>query len=440
MNEVVLTVGAPDGTTVRALHGVNNGPVTYGGLVDVSDLYREARIPVVRLHDPNWPHAWEVDIHTIFPDFDRDPSDPDAYDFARTDDYIASIVATGATIVYRLGESIEHTARKYFVHPPANPEKWAQVCLGIIRHYNEGWADGHTYGIAHWEIWNEADNPDVGVMWSGTDDEYFELYAVTARAIRAAFPDLRVGGPACTMINAAHTREFLRRCRDEKLPLDFFSWHTYTDQVSSIVDNARVVDGWLTEYGFDGIEIHLNEWNRIAEVDTATTDPVTVRRNLFDRVKGVEGASFAAGVLCALQDSSVTVANYYDGQPRGWYCGLFDDFGAALPTYDVFREFGRLSGLPRLDVTFGGQADGAQAIAVRGDTESIVLIANPTEDAVRCTVCGSLDATNWTVQHLVGTGEEPTLDRDGGIALSAYTVVVLRSAPLSEDPSCIAKE
>ena len=111
MNEVALDIGALDGTEVRALHGVNNGPVTYGGLVDVSDLYRAARVPVVRLHDPNWPHAWEVDIHTIFPDFSRDPEDPASYDFARTDDYLASVVATGAQIVYRLGESIEQIGR-----------------------------------------------------------------------------------------------------------------------------------------------------------------------------------------------------------------------------------------------------------------------------------------------------------------------------------------
>ena len=440
MNEVALSIGEPDGTLVRALHGVNNGPVTYGGLVDASELYRDAQIPVVRVHDPNWPHAWEVDIHTIFPDFDRDPSDPASYDFARTDDYIASIVATGAGIVYRLGESIEHTRRKYFVHPPADPEKWAQVCLGIIRHYNEGWADGHAYGIAHWEIWNEADNPDAGVMWSGTDDEYFALYAVTSRAIRAAFPALRVGGPACTMINEAHTREFLRRCRDERLPLDFFSWHTYADQVSSIVDNARVVDGWLAEYGFSDVEIHLNEWNHIAEVDPAESDPVRVRRFLFDRVKGVEGASFAAGVLCALQDTSVGVANYYDGQPRGWYCGLFDDFGAALPTYGVFREFGRLSGLPRVRATFDDAARGLQALAVRRDDRTELLIANPTAEAAGCTVLGLSDPIAYSAAYAGGTPGEPSFDRDGRLELPGYSVVVLRLHAHSTTPSSIAKE
>lgn len=435
MNEAILDIGALDGTKVRALHGVNNGPVTYGGLVDVSDLYRAVRVPVVRLHDPNWPHAWEVDIHTIFPDFSRDPEDPASYDFARTDDYLASVVATGAQIVYRLGESIEHAARKYFVHPPADPKKWAQVCLGIIRHYNEGWADGHAYGIAHWEIWNEADNPDQGVMWSGTDDEYFALYAETARTIRAAFPDLLIGGPACTMINEAHTREFLRRCRDDRLPLDFFSWHTYADQVSALSDNAARVDGWLAEYGFGDVEIHLNEWNHIADVDPADTEPARVRRFLFDRVKGPEGASFAAGALCALQDTSVTIANYYDGQPRGWYCGLFDDFGAPLPTYGVFREFGRLSGLPRVRATFDGFAHGLYAVAAAQERGVEVLIANPTPESVRCIVSGIDPAQDHSVDAAWGAGDERALDHAGGIVLAPHSVLVLRPRDLtSHDP------
>lgn len=439
MKNLVLDIGADLGTVVRPLHGVNNGPVTYGGLVDVSELYREAGIPSVRLHDPNWPHAWEVDIHTVFPDFDRDPGDPASYDFARTDDYVASIIATGAQIVYRLGESIEHTRRKYFVHPPVDPKKWAQVCLGIIRHYNEGWANGHSYGIAHWEIWNEADNPDAGVMWSGTDEEYFALYAETARAIRDAFPDLRVGGPACTMINAPHTREFLRRCRDERLPLDFFSWHTYADQVSAIVDNAAVVDGWLAEYGLGDVEIHLNEWNHIATVDPAETDPVAVRRFLFDRVKGPEGAAFAAGTLCALQDTSVSVANYYDGQPRGWYCGLFDDFGGPLPTYGVFREFGRLAGLPRVATTLDADSSGVYALAARRGDDIEVLIANTAGDAVQCRISGLSAAADYVLEAAWGSASENPLQGDA-LDLPAHSVVVLRPRGNTSSASRIAKE
>ncbi|MCK4515756.1 MAG: hypothetical protein KAU31_10890, partial [Spirochaetaceae bacterium] len=131
---------------LKPLHGVNNGPVGYGSLIDVSDRFRELAIPYVRLHDPNWPHPREVDIPQIFPDFGADPGEPASYAFDRTDAYIQSVLDTGAKIVYRLGVSIEHTEKKYYTHPPSDYDRWAAICLGIIKHYNQGWAGGFYHG------------------------------------------------------------------------------------------------------------------------------------------------------------------------------------------------------------------------------------------------------------------------------------------------------
>src|SRR5262245_10791984 len=64
----------------------------------------------------------------------------------------------------------------------------------IIRHYNEGWAGGAHHGIRYWEIWNEPENRPS--MWSGSDQDYFRLYRIAARAIKKHNPQLKVGGPA----------------------------------------------------------------------------------------------------------------------------------------------------------------------------------------------------------------------------------------------------
>ena len=42
-------------------------------------------------------------------------------------------------------------------NPPRDPARWAAVCAGIVRHYNEGWAGGFRHDIRYWEIWNEPD-------------------------------------------------------------------------------------------------------------------------------------------------------------------------------------------------------------------------------------------------------------------------------------------
>ena len=178
---------------IRPLHGLNCGPTTDGGMIDLSAQYRELAVPLVRLHDCNWPNPDVVDIHVVFPDFRADPNVPASYNFARTDEYIQAIVRAGCGIVFRLGESIEHTKRKYHVHPPADAAKWGAICVGIVRHYNEGWAKGFRHGIRYWEIWNEPENRPA--MWTGTDDDYYRLYRAAAKAIKARFARLMVGGP-----------------------------------------------------------------------------------------------------------------------------------------------------------------------------------------------------------------------------------------------------
>ena len=77
-----------------------------------------------------------MDINTIFPLFLADPDDPRNYLFEKTDDYLAPIIKNKSDIVYRLGQSIEHFSN-YYINPPKDYEKWAKICINIIRHYNE---------------------------------------------------------------------------------------------------------------------------------------------------------------------------------------------------------------------------------------------------------------------------------------------------------------
>ncbi|RLF04204.1 MAG: hypothetical protein DRK00_07230 [Thermoprotei archaeon] len=45
----------------------------------------------------------------------------------------------------------------------------------------------------YWEVWNE---PDMDRFWSGSPEEYFNLYEAVARALKEAAPEHLVGGPA----------------------------------------------------------------------------------------------------------------------------------------------------------------------------------------------------------------------------------------------------
>jgi xylan 1,4-beta-xylosidase len=333
---------------IRPLHGVNNGPVGYGSLVDVTRYYVDLGIPWVRIHDSNWPHPREIDYYCIFPDFEKDVDDPENYDFRTTDDYIQSILKTGARIVYRLGVSIEHTANKYHVHPPDDFDKWADICVHIIRHYNEGWADGFHYDISHWEIWNEPEGGPPGMtqqknpMWSGTMEQYFELYRTASTKIRECCPDVKIGGFAYTYVHPEYLERFLEYVAEHRLPLDFFSWHTYTGSPTAMAEHAWNIKRKLDQYGFQKTQIHCNEYNYSHPLPEGMgifgPDNQLGTEMYFEALKSEFGASFDAAVLILLQDCPVDVLNYYDAAPMS-YWSFFNCYGVPQKAYYAFEAF-----------------------------------------------------------------------------------------------------
>ena len=345
----------------RALHGVNKGAVTFGSLLSVEAEHKALGIPFVRLHDCHWPNPDIVDMHAVFPNPAADPADPKNYDFALTDEYLASVRATGAQIIYRLGESIEHTSHKRYVHPPKSVEKWAQIALGIVRHYNDGWANGFRYDIPYWEIWNEPENRPT--MWSGTDADYFQLYRTVAQTLKAQFPKIKIGGPAVgysgkfegkNFVPSEFVTNFLALCRKENLPLDFFSWHGYTGDLTELPHRATAIKKLLDENGFASAESHLNEWNYLPDNSwdgLAKKTPAKVRQAYVDRMTGMEGGAFLVATLLALQDAPVTVCNLFHGEVGSF--GLFNEQGVPFPNYHALLFFCELLQTPKRVKTSG---------------------------------------------------------------------------------------
>ena len=161
-----------------------------------------------------------------------------------------------------------------------------------------------------------AGRPDAG-MWTGTQQQYFELYEVAAKAIKAHDPSLKVGGPAACGIDHPIVRPFLAYCRDRKLPLDFFAWHCYHRLAAGIfARHAAMARALLDEYGFKkrGKPYHRMalganfEWELLAAVQhdrrprIHRSTPTCGRR--WADMRGPKGAAFAASVLMLLQDSS----------------------------------------------------------------------------------------------------------------------------------------
>ena len=375
---------------IRPLNGGNLGPVCHRMMLDMTEEFIALDIPVIRTHDVPWFSMPAVDVHTIFRNFNLDPADPENYDFRQTDDYIASLVGTGAEIVYRLGESIEHSENKYNVNPPSDYEKWAEICCNIIRHYNQGWADGFEYDIEYWEIWNE---PDIRpACWTGTDEQFLEFYNTVSKKIKKEFSEVKVGGPA--MAHPVHmedgkwiptdfTRKFLENCRDQALPLDFFTWHMYGDDPFESGRRPGHVRKMLDEFGFTNTESHMNEWNYIPDNNwnALMTEKGNIREAAYKKQSGVKGAAFAATVLMLLQDQPIDVANFYT-TTAGLF-GIFSGFGKPQKVYYTMRAFAELVKTPqRIEVNYDIE-DGLVFCAGRSEDKSeiSVLVSNFSDES-----------------------------------------------------------
>ncbi len=373
---------------IKPMHAVNNGPV--GSKIRMGNntyaYFREAGIPYARNHDASFYEGYggeyTVDVHRIFRDFDADPTNPASYDFECTDQCVANTFSVGTEVYYRLGSRIEH-GKKVGTFPPKDYQKWAVICEHIIRHYNEGWANGFTYGITYWEIWNEPDcrNPDgSNPCWQGSDEEFIDFFCVALKHLKGCFPHLKIGGPAFTHVspcpesqNGHFVRNLFAALKEKQLPLDFFSFHGYASDPGKLLDNAVQGRKICDEFGYFDTKLHLNEWNYIRGW-LGENWIYSLRSE-----KGLKGSSFVAAVMALGQASVLDMLMYYDARPCGMN-GMFNtDFLTPLKGYYPFKMFGelyRMGGFVRPEYT----ASPIYCTAACGEEGAGIMITNYSED------------------------------------------------------------
>ncbi|WP_342561102.1 hypothetical protein NST84_15595 [Paenibacillus sp. FSL R7-0345] len=187
------------------------------------------------------------------------------------------------------------------ISPPNDYDKWGELVSRCVQHWRERYGDEE---IRRWyfEIWNE---PNLPAFWGGTKSEYFRLYEVSVKAIKAIDPLLRVGGPATsnfvpdsrfdgevedvskhlTLVTedldalswkGVWIEDFLCFCAEKELPVDFVSTHPYpTDfaldgfgnyagrsrHAGSTKDDIEWLRTVIAGSAYPEVEIHLTEWS-----------------------------------------------------------------------------------------------------------------------------------------------------------------------------------
>ena len=279
------------------------------------------------------------------------------------------------------------------VSPPRDMDRWADLVRDLAEHLVQRY--GREEVVSRWafEVWNE---PNLEVFWAGTAEEYFRLYDVSAAAIRAVDPRLRVGGPASAA--AGWISEFLGHVRDSGAPADFLSTHVY----GNVPLDLRPA---LAGYGREGTPTWWTEWG------PTPTHFHRVGDTVFAAAFLLRGMASAMGRIEAL--SHWVASDHFEelGAPPELFHGGFGLLSVGnlrKPRYWALDRLARL-GRQRLPVRVDGDGAGVlvEALAARDDDGRIsVLVWNVTLD--QRTAGGDLDrqvrvrvAVSAGVSHMV---------------------------------------
>ena len=333
---------------IKPIHGMCNGPVSYGA--DLTEVFREVGVPYVRFDCTDTAiSAYAVDLSRIFRDPSADPSNAENYDFSCTDRYVEAAYRAGAEVIFRLGESIDLMRADKTVAIPEDHDRIARICINVIRHYNDGWANGFTLGIRRFELWNH--DPELSGREAACE---FELYRSLAAAISYYNDEIKVGGMCFGELDAA-TREFVRYCQKNRVKLDFLTLSCFDSHPQEMCQKLRRAVAYVRNCGFAETELIVGKWCYTdAEVLGASSLERVLcgngerfaegRRRLFEEQSSVKGAAFVgASLIEMLSIPEIETACFFDAQPMlSPWCAITDRFGRPQKPYYAFKAFGEI--------------------------------------------------------------------------------------------------
>lgn len=172
--------------------------------------------------------------------------------------FMPECLASGTKTVYHY---------KGNVTPPESYDEWSFLIHTFTDHIKNRYGSVEV-GKWFFEVWNE---PNLEGFWSGTRDEYFELYKHSALAVKSVNAKFKVGGPATA--RNEWIPEFIDFCKTGNVPVDFITTHHYptdspfghhADARRQMEDSRRgILTEWLrkavSEAG--GLPVYYTEWN-----------------------------------------------------------------------------------------------------------------------------------------------------------------------------------
>jgi Glycosyl hydrolases family 39 len=304
---------------------------------------------------------------------------------------------------------------KAAVVAPRDGNEWAALVTRVVTEWKQGLGKTPDIKIG-WE-------PDQSA-WQGTEADFFAFYRDTARGVKRADPNARVGGPGVSALYngkggdgaAPLIPRFLRYCADtplfendskgssgisnRRLPVDFLIWHQFgSEAVLSWDLAANQARAWLKEADYpESTELVIGEWSSWYAWPQASSP----------EQDQPGAAAYVVASLAAMERAKVSRAAYtslieqreVEAQPFIGSFGLFSNQFIKKPSYWAFQAVGRLGGTrlqarssdPLVSV-IAGQAS-AQEVAL------VVAVSTPNERSLQRALMAKALSAGATIDQL----------------------------------------
>jgi len=243
------------------------------------------------------------------------------------------------------------------VTPPKSDEKWDGLIHDLVAHWTERYGADE---VAKWnfEIWNEPNYPG---FWGPRNpqrarEEYFELYAHTASAVKSVNATYQVGGPSGA--GPEWVKSFLDFCIASNAPLDFISYHGYglgggasgldTDGNSFLylspdllapAHNAVSQRAVIDASAKPNLPIHITEWSTSYSPRDPVHDSYFSAPYILEQFKNTQHgvASFSYWVFTDIfEENGPPLTPFHGG------FGLLNFSGIKKPAYFAFQFLNQL--------------------------------------------------------------------------------------------------
>ncbi|KKS33243.1 MAG: hypothetical protein UU93_C0001G0074 [Candidatus Amesbacteria bacterium GW2011_GWA2_42_12] len=159
------------------------------------------------------------------------------FDWSRLDIQVDKIRATGAMPFFSLSYMPPVISKSDIVDEPKDYSEWQLVVQKTIEHYSGEKGLNNIY----YEVWNE---PDLFGKWKmGGKKDYRKLYTFASRGAQQArgVKPFKIGGVATTGLYDNWVNYFFPYILENRLRLDFYSWHRYDKNLDKFTQDVNQV-------------------------------------------------------------------------------------------------------------------------------------------------------------------------------------------------------